>query len=89
MTGSLGGDHPAVAKFLDYWACMLKEQVEKEDADSDESESEEDEVTKRRKELEKKSQLNADQLTKFASVLSPAAEQVDSETGIRFFFCIG
>jgi len=63
----LGGSHELVQSLAEFWAESLKELANGDD---------EDEVNKRRRELEQKSRLSADQLVQLARLLASASSRV-------------
>ncbi|CAK0845874.1 unnamed protein product [Prorocentrum cordatum] len=67
----LGGGHAAVVKALDFWAAQLNEATRAENLLTESMGD--DMVKQRRKDLEAKGQLNADQLAKLANTLAPHA----------------
>lgn len=67
----LGGGHAAVVKALDFWAAQLNEATRAENLLTESMGD--DMVKQRRKDLEAKGQLSADQLAKLANTLAPHA----------------
>lgn len=67
----LGGEHAAMVKALDFWAAQLNEATRAENLLTESMGD--DMVKQRRKDLEAKGQLNADQFAKLANTLAPYA----------------
>jgi len=70
LVQGLGKDHKSVKSLVDYWTESLKDQ--NKNSDYNPLENDEDEVTKRRRELEMRSRLTADQLVQLSKVLASA-----------------